>query len=346
MNIGGSGAQAQGETMITTSIIEQVAGAQRASRRRFSATFAATWLVLVGLIGAGMWIASGAEFDFVLTSGPVIVLQGAGTTVLVSALSIFFATMLALFGALARLSRTPVLNAIGSFYVSLFRGTPLLLQIYFMYFALPQLGIVLPAIAAGVTALSLNYGAYMTEIFRAGIVSVGHAQGEAADALGMMYRQKMRRVVLPQAFRVIIPPTGNEFIAMMKDSALVSFLGTQVAQMEIFRRAQLVGKASFRNLEALIVAAMIYWLLTTVFQYFQTRLEKRLSKGYVRGAATPAKRKTIPQSGGGLGGGAGTIEIPEPFEGGTALSPEEAAERAAQAMRDAAGPGRHDEDGP
>ncbi|HSG14140.1 MAG TPA: amino acid ABC transporter permease, partial [Gaiellaceae bacterium] len=164
-----------------------------------------------------------------------------------------------------------------------------------IYLALPQIGLALggpwadiltlDVLTAGVIALGLNYGAYMTEIFRAGIQSVGHGQSEAAEALGMKYRQKMRRVVIPQAIRVIIPPTGNEFIAMLKDTALVSFLGVSVDQMEIFRRAQLVGKADFRNLEALIVAALMYWGLTTVFQYFQLRLERRLSKGYVRGTA-------------------------------------------------------------
>ena len=92
---------------------------------------------------------------------------------------------------------------------------------------------------AGVIGLGLNYGAYMTEIFRAGIQSVGHGQAEAADALGMTYGQRMRRVVLPQAIRVIIPPTGNEFIAMMKDTALVGFLGAAVASAEVFLRAQL-----------------------------------------------------------------------------------------------------------
>jgi polar amino acid transport system permease protein len=104
----------------------------------------------------------------------------------------------------------------------------------------------------------------------------------------MTYIQKMRRVVLPQAFRVIIPPAGNEFIAMMKDTALVSFLGTSIDQMEIFRRAQLLGRADFRNLEALLVAALMYWGLTTVFQYFQLRLERRLSKGFVRGTSRVA----------------------------------------------------------
>jgi polar amino acid transport system permease protein len=258
----------------STSIVEQVAGAQRASRRRFSTIFTVTWLVLVSLIGAGTWIASGAEFEFVLTSGPVIVLQGAGTTVLVSALSIFFATVLALLGALARLSRTPVLNAIGSFYVSLFRGTPLLLQIYFMYFALPQLGIVLPAIAAGVTALALNYGAYMTEIFRAGIQAVPRGQREAAEALGMPERLVMRRIVMPQAVRIVIPAIGNEFIAMIKDSALVSIITVH----ETLFLAQRIGRSAFEPVAALIIAGAVYWTLTIIFSFFQERLERRLSR--------------------------------------------------------------------
>src|SRR6185503_14931904 len=107
-------------------------------------------------------------------------------------------------------------------------------------------------------------------------------QGEAADALGMTYGQKMRKVVLPQAMRVIIPPTGNEFIAMMKDTALISFLGSAVATAEIFRRSQLVGKADFKNLEAYVLAAGLYWALTVVFSLLQSRLEARMSTGYVR----------------------------------------------------------------
>jgi polar amino acid transport system permease protein len=131
----------------------------------------------------------------------------------------------------------------------------------------------------------------MTEIFRAGIQSINPGQSEAAEALGMRYGQRMRRVVLPQAMRVIIPPTGNEFIAMMKDTALVSFLGVAVSSAEIFRRSQLLGRADNRPLEALIVAAGIYWALTAIFTVFQSRLEKRLSKGYVRGVAITTREK-------------------------------------------------------
>jgi polar amino acid transport system permease protein len=210
-------------------------------------------------------------------------------------LSILLASVLALLGALGRLSNNAIAVGVTGFYTSFFRGTPLIVQLFLIYLALPQIGIAfgnywadlltLNVLTAGVIALGLNYGAYMTEVFRAGIQSVGHGQSEAADALGMTYWQKMRRVILPQAVRVIIPPAGNDFIALMKDTALVSFLGTTVDQMEIFRRAQLVGKADFRNLEALIVAALLYWGLTTIFQFFQLRLERRLSRGYVRGTS-------------------------------------------------------------
>jgi polar amino acid transport system permease protein len=218
--------------------------------------------------------------------------QGLPWTIIICGLAIIFAVTLALFGALGRLSNSAIAQGVTGFYTSFFRGTPLIVQMFLIFLALPQLAppnlpglrdsLTLTALQAGVIALGLNYGAYMTEIFRAGIQSVGHGQVEAAEALGMTYRQRMRRIVLPQAIRVIIPPTGNEFIAMLKDSALISLLGSVVAQMEIFRRSQLVGRADFRPLEAFVVAAGLYWILTTIFQIFQTRLERRLSKGYVR----------------------------------------------------------------
>jgi polar amino acid transport system permease protein len=156
---------------------------------------------------------------------------------------------------------------------------------------------VLDAAVAGTIALGLNYGAYMTEIFRAGIQAVAVGQSEAADALGMTHSQKMRKVILPQAFRVIIPPTGNEFIAMMKDTALISFLGVTMASAEIFRRAQVLGKADFKNLEAYLACALLYWGLTAIFSFFQRRLESRLARGYVR---TPAVKAPSHGGGGGL----------------------------------------------
>jgi polar amino acid transport system permease protein len=268
------GAHAQSEATVVAPIIEEVAAARAAAKRRFRFIFIAVWIGLVALIGGGTWIASGADFEFVLVSGPVIILQGAPMTVLVSALSIFFATILAVIGALGRLSANPVLNAIGSFYVSLFRGTPLLLQIFFIFFALPRLGVVLDAVPAGVTALALNYGAYMTEIFRAGIQAVPPGQREAAQALGMREQLLMRRVVLPQAVRIVVPAIGNEFIAMIKDSALVSIITVH----ETLFLAQRIGRSAFQPVAALIIAGAVYWTLTIVFSFFQERLERRLAR--------------------------------------------------------------------
>ncbi len=208
--------------------------------------------------------------------------------------------ILALFGALGRLSKNPVAFGISGFYTSFFRGTPLIVQLFLIYLALPQIGanlgsrtslvnvLTLSAFQAGVIGLGLNYGAYITEIFRAGIQSVGHGQAEAADALGMSYAQRMRRVVLPQATRVIIPPTGNDFIAMMKDTALVAFLGGRSRAADLFRRAQLAGTEHLKRLESLLVAAALYWALTAIFTFFQMRLEKRMSAGYVRGEVQTA----------------------------------------------------------
>jgi len=263
------------------------------ARIPFTLKVAAVWGVILVLLGA---LFAAADFDVAwMRENATFIAKGITWTIIIAVISIALACTLALLGALGRVSNSAIAVGVTGFYTSFFRGTPLIVQLFLLYLALPQIGIALgdpwadlltlDVLTAGILALGLNYGAYMTEIFRAGIQSVGHGQSEAAEALGMNYVQKMRRVVLPQALRVIIPPTGNEFIAMMKDTALVSFLGASLDQMEIFRRAQLVGRADFRNLEALLIAAVMYWGLTTVFQYFQLRLERRLSKGYVRGTA-------------------------------------------------------------
>jgi polar amino acid transport system permease protein len=186
------------------------------------------------------------------------------------------ATILALLAALGRLSTFPPFFALSTFYVSLIRGTPLYLQIFFFFLALPQLGIILPGLWAGVLALGLNYGAYMSEIFRAGLAAVGKGQREAAMALGMTGSQTMQRIILPQALRFAIPPTGNEFIAMTKDSALVAATGFV---HELMWRATKVGRAHFRNLEALIIAAVFYWIMTLILTALQSRLESRMSRG-------------------------------------------------------------------
>jgi polar amino acid transport system permease protein len=206
----------------------------------------------------------------------LFIASGVGQTLFISAASITMAIMLALLTALGRLSTIPPIYALSTFYVSLIRGTPLYLQIFFFYLALPQVGIVLPAVWAGIFPLGLNYGAYMSETFRAGISSVSKGQREAAAALGMTPTQTMRRIVLPQALRFAIPPMGNDFISMTKDSALVSVTGFV---HEIMFRATRVGRAQFNNLEALIIAALFYWVMTLILTFFQSRIETRLSKG-------------------------------------------------------------------
>jgi polar amino acid transport system permease protein len=201
---------------------------------------------------------------------------GIPETIKISVLSIILAVILALLAALGRLSTFPPFYALSTFYVSLIRGTPLYLQIFFFFLALPQLGIILPGLWAGVIALGLNYGAYMSETFRAGISSVSRGQREAAIALGMTNGQLMRRIILPQALRFAIPPMGNDFIAMTKDSALVAATGFV---HELMWRSVKVGRAQFHNLEALIMAAIFYWIMTLLLTAVQSRLEARLGKG-------------------------------------------------------------------
>ena len=246
----------------------------------------ASWVVLLALlelvfsglhatVGPFKFTTIHLDLQFIRDWTPFIS-QGISQTLLISLLSILFATLLALLAALGRLSRFPPIYALSTFYISLIRGTPLYLQILFFFLALPQLGINLSGLTAGVFALSLNYGAYMSEIFRAGILSVSKGQRESAIALGMNYSQMMRRIILPQALRFAIPPTGNEFIAMLKDSALVSATGFV---HEILWRAQKAGQPNFRNLEALIVAAVFYWALTLIFSTLQSRLENFMARG-------------------------------------------------------------------
>ncbi len=256
-------------------ILRRITASQAARRGRNRLIYAGVWTLLAfGFIG-GMIIAGDVDPAFFIQSGPVIVLQGAGITIFVSIVSIIFATMLAVLGALGRLSANPAINAVAGFYVSLIRGTPLIVQIFFIYFALPQAGIILDAIPAGIIALSVNYGAYMTEIFRAGIQAVPPGQAEAAGALGMPERLVFRRIVLPQAVRIVTPAIANDFIAMLKDSALISTIGVR----ETLFLAQRIGRTAFEPIAALLIAALVYWGLTIAFSFFQGRLEKRLARG-------------------------------------------------------------------
>lgn len=268
------------------SLGESLFAAEQRRERAFRTHVGISWFVMLLVLmflfsgqslSVGAWKFSTIRLDFeFIQKNLTFVGGGIGQTILISVLSILLATLLALVAALGRLSKFPPFYAISTFYVSLIRGTPLYLQIFFFFLALPQLGVILPGFVAGVLALGLNYGAYMSEIFRAGLSSVGKGQREAALALGMTQGQVMRRIVLPQALRFAIPPMGNEFIAMTKDSALVSATGFV---HELMWRATKVGRASFKNLEALIMAAIFYWLMTMILSYIQSKIEERMAKG-------------------------------------------------------------------
>ena len=257
-------------------VVAEIRAARARESRRFRLLFALTWVVLVGLLVGSLFAAGKIDVTFLSLWGPYI-LGGIPITIIVSIFSIAAAIVFAVLGALGRLSvRAPVF-AVATLYVSLVRGTPLIVQILFVFLALPQIipgAAGIPLIVLAIFALAFNYGAYMTEIFRAGIQAVPRGQIEAAGALGMTDAQTMRRVILPQAIRIVIPAIGNEFIAMIKDSALVSLMGVQ----ELLWRAQRVGQSNFRSLETLLLAALVYWSLTIAFSLVQDRLEKRMAE--------------------------------------------------------------------
>jgi polar amino acid transport system permease protein len=255
-------------------LLEAIREAQARAKRAFRLKFGLVWVAILAGLVAVFAATDNVDLAWIVEWAPFI-LGGAGITILVCGTAIVLATSLALVGALGRLSKNAYLFGITSFYVSLVRGTPLIVQIYIIYFSLPSVGIILPAIPAGIIALGFNYGAYMTEIFRAGIQAVSRNQTEAAQALGMPGRLTFRRIVLPQAVRIVTPAIGNEFIAMIKDSALVSIIGVN----EVLWRAETSGRPRLNTLEAFIIAALVYWGLTIIFSFLQERLEKRMARG-------------------------------------------------------------------
>ena len=208
--------------------------------------------------------------------GPNGFLQGAALTLFLCFCSIWLSLLLGFVTALARLSRSAVAFGIASFYASFFRGTPLLIQILLIYLGLPQIGIVPGAISAGIIALSLNYGAYLSEIFRAGIMAVAPGQRQAAMALGLSPTATFVHIILPQAMRTILPPTTSQFISMLKDSSLISVMGV----WEVMFLAQSYGRSSYRYIEMLTTAAVIYWLMSIGLELVQNRLERHYGKGF------------------------------------------------------------------
>ena len=209
------------------------------------------------------------DMNLVVNSFPLLLI-GAGVTIQITVLSIGF--VIGLVVGVARISHLRPLRLLAEVYVEFFRGTPLLVQIFLFYFALPVItGQRIDPFIAAISACGINSGAYVAEIFRAGIQSVDEGQMEAGRSLGMTWLQTMRYIIVPQAFKRVIPPLGNEFIAMLKDSSLVSVIGFE----ELTRRGQLIIAKTYGSFEIWMSVAVIYLVMTLTISRFVAYLERR-----------------------------------------------------------------------
>ena len=207
-------------------------------------------------------------FDTVL-----LMLDGSEITLEIFAVTLVLALPLGMLAALGRLSQLKLLSRLVEFYVWIMRGTPLMLQLLFVYFALPMVGIRLPDLAAALLAFTLNYAAYFAEIFRAGIQSVPRGQYEAARTLGMSYPQTMRRIILPQVFRMVLPPVSNETINLVKDTSLVYIL----AMNDLLRVARTIVQREF-DMTPFLIAAIFYLAMTFFLTWGFKKLEAYYGK--------------------------------------------------------------------
>lgn len=203
----------------------------------------------------------------------LLMLDGSEITLEIFVITLILALPLGLLAALGRLSRFKLISRFIEFYIWLMRGTPLMLQLLFVYFALPMVGIKLPDIAAALLAFTLNYAAYFAEIFRAGIQSVPKGQYEAAKTLGMSYPKTMRRIIMPQVFRMVLPPVSNETINLVKDTSLVYIL----AMNDLLRVARTIVQREF-DMTPFLIAAVFYLVMTFVLTWGFKKLEAHYGK--------------------------------------------------------------------
>ncbi len=216
-----------------------------------------------------------ASVDFTAAwHGRSLLLTGALITFELTVISMSIGLVIGLLVALARLSKIRALQLPARVYTSSIRGTPLLVQLFILYFALPDLGIMLSPYAAGILGLSINIGAYLAEVYRAGIQSVPAGQYEASLSIGMTYWQTMRLTVVPQAVRNVLPALGNDFIGLMKDTSLVSI----VTITELMRQGQIIARSSFSYLGTFIVVAFMYWCMTFVSSIVLNWSERRMAR--------------------------------------------------------------------
>ena len=217
---------------------------------------------------------------FLTQDNLIFMLQGAGLSLLLAAIAVCLGLILGTLGAAAKLSKYKILRILGNVYVEVIRGTPMLLQILFFFLAVP---LIIQSITGerfnadpficGLIALSINSGAYSTELIRSGIQGVDKGQWEACETIGMNYIQTMRHVILPQAFKRIVPPIVSEFITLIKDSSLISCIGVS----ELLLRTQVMGANYSNYLVPLVTAGCMYLAMTLTVSYFARRLERKLA---------------------------------------------------------------------
>ncbi|WP_392486418.1 amino acid ABC transporter permease [Haloimpatiens sp. FM7315] len=211
------------------------------------------------------------DFSF-LSKYYLFFLQGVKYTIILALFTVIFGFILGLVLSIMRLSSSKILRAFATCYVEFIRGTPLLVQLYIVYFGLPNLGINLPDMLAGIVALSINSSAYISEIIRAGIQAVDKGQMEAARSLGMPSNVAMKLIIIPQAIKNILPALGNEFIVVIKESSTASIIGIH----ELMYNADTVRGNIFKPFEPLIVAAVMYFILTFSLSKLIGKFERRL----------------------------------------------------------------------
>ena len=225
----------------------------------------------------------GAFFHYLTNA---YLLQGVLVTIALTVIPMAFGLPIALILALARQSRVTVLSVLARFYVWIFRGTPLLVQLVIVFTALPHFGIRFGVWTSSILSLTLNEAAYLSEMVRAGFAGVPQGQREAAKALGLSPWQTLRLVTLPQAMRIMLPPLGNSVNGLLKATSLTSVISME----ELMRRAQILMQVKFQVLELLAVAAIWYLTLTTLWELVQTRLERRFGRGELTSSGASDRR--------------------------------------------------------
>ncbi len=200
-----------------------------------------------------------------------VLMQGVVLTIVVTILSLLLSTVLGLVWAIMSWSRNPVLDGISRTFITVIRGIPIIVQLFYIYFVMPEIGLNLTALQAGTIGLGVAYSAYQAENFRAGIEAIDKGQIEAAQSIGMTKALIMRRVILPQALRIALPPFGNTMIMILKDSSLVS----TITVAELTRQGQLIAGSTFDNITVFTLVALIYLLMSLPLTYLTRRLERR-----------------------------------------------------------------------